>query len=112
MLAKNCFHESLQYLNKVLSIKSDIITTKITKSHVLSYLGEYEESLRGFEEIKNLDFDDYNLIRIYHSYYARSLVNMERLDDALKVYDEFLDNYPFNEDIKKDRDELFEKINK
>ena len=35
---------------------------------------------------------------------------IKRFDDALKVYDEFLDNYPFNEDIKKDRDELFEKI--
>ena len=35
---------------------------------------------------------------------------MERLDDALKVYDEFLDNYPFNEEIKKDRDELFIKL--
>ena len=31
---------------------------------------------------------------------------MERLEDALKVYDEFLDNYPFNEEIKKDRDEF------
>ena len=28
---------------------------------------------------------------------------MKRLDDTLKVYDEFLDNYPFNEEIKKDR---------
>ncbi len=36
---------------------------------------------------------------------------MERLDDALKVYDKFLNNYPFNEDIKRDREELLEKIN-
>lgn len=35
------------------------ILTKIMKSYVLSYLGEFDESLRRFEEIKKLDFDDY-----------------------------------------------------
>ena len=111
LIAKGCFSESLQYLNKALSLKDDIMT-KLAKYYVLSYLGEYDESLHGFEEIKNLDFDNYLMINRYYSYYAKSLVNMERLDDALKVYDEFLDNYPFNEEIKKDRDELFDKINK
>ena len=75
-------------------------------------MDEYDESLQGFEEIKKLNFDNYDAIGRYYSYYAKSLVNMERLDDALKVYDEFLDYYPFNEEIKKDRDELFDKINK
>jgi len=115
LLAKGCFSESLECLNKVLSMNNDItndIMTKLTKYYVLSYLGEYDESLQGFEEIKKLNFDNYDAIGRYYSYYAKSLVNMERLDDALKVYDEFLDNYPFNEEIKKDRDELFDKINK
>lgn len=110
LLTQGFFHESLQCLNKALSVKDDIMT-KLTKSYVLSYLGKFEESLQGFKEIKNLNIDDYSLIRSYHSYYAKSLANMERLDDALKVYDEFLDNYPFSEYIKKDRDELFEKVN-
>ena len=111
LLAKGCFSESLECLNNALSIEDDIMT-KLTKYYVLSYLDEYDESLQGFEEIKKLDFELYNVIKRYYSYYAKSLVNMERLDDALKVYDEFLDNYPFNEEIKKDRDELFDKINK
>lgn len=109
LLAKGNFSESLQYLNKTLSIRDDLMT-KLTKYYVLSYLGEYDKSLQGFKEIKSLEFDDYALIRRYHSYYAKSLVNMGRLDDALKVYDDFLENYTFNEDIKKDRDELFDKI--
>ena len=115
LLAKGCFSESLECLNKVLSMNNDItndIMIKLTKYYVLSYLGEYDESLQGFEEIKKLNFDNYDAIGRYYSYYAKSLVNMERLDDALKVYDEFLDNYPFNEEIKKDRDELFDKVNK
>ena len=111
LLAKGCFSESLECLNNALSIEDDIMT-KLTKYYVLSYLDEYDESLQGFEEIKKLDFELYNVIKRYYSYYAKSLVNMKRLDDALKVYDEFLDNYPFNEEIKKDRDELFDKINK
>lgn len=109
LLAKGNFSESLQCLNKTLSIRDNIMT-KLTKCYVLSYLGEYNESLRGFKEIKSLEFDDYDTRLRYHSYYAKSLVNMGRLDDALKVYDDFLNNYPFNEDIKKDRDELFDKI--
>ena len=36
---------------------------------------------------------------------------MGRLDDALKVYDDFLDEYSFDEDVKEERDELFDKIN-
>ena len=115
LIAKDCFSESLECLNKILSINNDMVNdilTKIMKSYVLSYLGEFDESLRRFEEIKKLDFDDYGLKKSYYSYYAKSLVNMERLDNALKVYDEFLDNYPFNEEIKKDRDELFDNINK
>lgn len=109
LLAKGDFSESLECLNKILSVKEDIMA-KLTLSYVLSYLGEFDKSLRGFDEIKNLDFDDYGLIVRFHSYYAKSLVNMGRCGDALKVYDEFLDNYPFNGNIEKDRDELFDKI--
>jgi tetratricopeptide (TPR) repeat protein len=112
LLAIGKFSESLECLNKIFSIRDDIIMTKITKCYVLSYLDKFDESLDGFKEIDKLDFDDYGLKRSYYSYYAKSLVNMKRLEDALKVYDEFLDNYSFNEEIKKDRDELFDKINK
>jgi tetratricopeptide (TPR) repeat protein len=76
------------------------------KSYVLSYLGEFDESLRGFEEIKKLDFDDYGLKKSYYSYYAKSLVNMERLDNALKVYDEV--SSEFFDGITDNLDELCE----
>ena len=88
LLGQGNFIESLECLNKIFSIRDDIIMTKITKCYVLSYLDKFDESLDGFKEIDKLDFDDYGLKRVYYSYYAKSLVNMERLDDALKVYDE------------------------
>ena len=74
-------------------------------------MGRYDESLNGFDEVKKLDFDDYSTVKTYHSYYAKSLDNMGRLDDALKVYDDFLEKYPFDEYMKKYKDELFDKIN-
>ena len=84
LLGQGNFIESLECLNKIFSIKDDIIMAKITKSYVLSYLDKFDESLDDFKEIDKRDFDDYDLKRVYYSYYAKSLVNMERLDDALK----------------------------
>lgn len=52
LIAKGSFSESLECLNKVLSINNDItndIMIKLTKYYVLSYLGEYDEFLHGFE---------------------------------------------------------------
>ena len=74
LLGQGNFNESLDCLNKIFSIKDDIIMTKITKSYVLSYLNKFEESLDGFKEIDKLDFDDYGLKRSYYSYYTKSLV--------------------------------------
>ena len=89
-----------------------ILPVLVSKYECLAYLGDYEKSLNGFENIEKLNFDDYSFSFIFYSSYGSVLEKMKRFNDALKVYDDFLENYPYNEEIQKDRDELLKKINK
>lgn len=104
------YKKSLNYLELILKKVPDNKVAIISKLRVLAYLNRFDESKKGFQKFSNLNFDDYQLIGLYYSYYGESLKEMKKYDDALKLYDEYLENYPNypKEDILAERNKLIE----
>jgi len=88
------YENALAYADEILKNNPHDIFIKITKSKILAELGKFNESLEGFKRVSEMKFDDYNLISVYYAYYGQSLELMEKYDEALKVYDEYLSKYP------------------
>ena len=91
---KEDYFNALKYINKAIEIDSNMIVFKIVKSLLLAYNNEHELSLQSFKEIDIMNFDDWNLINLYYMDYALALCIMNKHDEALKVYDEYLEKYP------------------
>ncbi len=88
------YNDALKYIELALNINADSIVLKLMRYNLLAYVGDFEHSLQGFDEISKTYFDSWKIIQLHYIYYARSLEAMKKYDDALKVYDEYLEKYP------------------
>ena len=107
-ILKGDYGTALRYANKILKINPKEIQVIIMKSKILAELGKFEESLEGFNKVSKMKFDNYKIINMYYSYYMSSLELMGKYDEALKIYDEYLNKYPHfpKDEILKEKEKI------
>jgi len=110
---KENYSNALKYINRALKINPNDITLKLSKYLFLAKFNKFELSLQGFEEISKIYFDDWQLINLYYNYYSSALKTMKKYNEALNLYNEYLEKYPNfpNEDILYEKEELLKLIN-
>ena len=117
IFSKYCFYmEKEDYSNALIEINKYIQIDNcfyflIYKYSLLADLGHFEESLKGFERISKIKHDNVKVFNIYYLYYGHALEVMGKYEEAIKIYDEYLDNYNFlKEDIQEAKDNLLEEV--
>ena len=90
-MENNDYSSALKIINKCIELES-ILPSLIHKYSLLADLGRYEDSLNGFEQIPIKEFDDWAIIHLYYFHYGHALGLMGKYEDAIKVYDEYLNN--------------------
>ena len=109
---KGDYENALAYADRILKNNPKDILITVMKSKILAELGKFNESLEGFKRVSEMEFDDYDVINDYYRYYGQSLELMEKYDETLKVYDEYLSKYPHfpKDEILKGKEKIMEII--
>ena len=109
-LAAEDYSNALIEINKYIKI-DDSFPFLIYKHSLLADLGHFEVSLKGFERISKIKHDNVKVFNIYYLYYGHALEVMGKYEEAIKIYDKYLDNYNFlKEDIQEAKDNLLEEV--
>ena len=109
---KGDYENALAYADRILKNNPNDILITVMKSKILAELGKFNESLEGFKRVSEMEFDDYDVINDYYRYYGQSLELMEKYDEALKVYDEYLSKYPHfpKDEILKENEKICDAV--
>lgn len=116
ILSKYCFNmEKEDYSNALIEInkyiKIDDSFPFLIYKYSLADLGHFEVSLKGFERISKIKHDNVKVFNIYYLYYDHALEVMGKYDEAIKIHDEYLDNYNFLKgNIQEAKDNLIEEV--
>ena len=112
LMSKGDYENALIYADKILKLNPNEIQVIIMKSKILAELGQFKESIKGFERVSKVEFDKYAIINDYYLYYGQSLELMGKYDEALKIYDEYLNKYPHfpKDEILKEKEKITNKL--
>ena len=96
-----------RYIDLALEQQPEDLALQISKNLILAYLGKNTESVEGFQKIKEGYFDDNGIIQLWYLYFGKALNAMGNSDEALKIFDEYLEKYSFlNEEIENEKDKI------
>ncbi len=110
---KNDYKNANKYIDLAIEQNPNDLILKMSKYLFLAGIGEFEESLSGFDNISKLKFDSCSLINRYYLFKGLALELMGKYEDALMVYNEFLEKYDFfRDDIEKEREEVIKLLSK